>query len=53
MVDISCEQETKEARKGELSDDDIIHIYFWFLIFVILVSMISFWFTQQLLYCNL
>jgi len=43
MVDVSCEQKAKEARKGELSDDDLIHIYF-----VILVSMISFWFTQRL-----
>jgi hypothetical protein len=42
MVDISREQEAKEAGKGDLSDDDIIHIGFWSIIFVILVSIISF-----------
>jgi hypothetical protein len=53
MVDVGGEQKAEETRKRELSEDDIIHIWFWFLIFVILISMISFWATQQLFYCNL
>jgi len=48
MVDVGGEQKAEETRKRELSEDDIIHIWFWFLIFVILISMISFWATQRL-----
>ncbi len=47
MVQVNGEQSQKEGRQGKLSENDIIHIWFWFLIFIILISMISFWFTQR------
>jgi hypothetical protein len=42
MVQVNGEQSQKEGRQGKLSENDIIHIWFWFLIFIILISMISF-----------
>jgi hypothetical protein len=49
MIEVDSDQNQKQGRQGKLSDNDTIHIGFRFLVFIVSISMNSFWFTQRAL----